>query len=49
MTKFEQLVEYTNSRLATAALTLSPFAITEMAKRCNKKETDGGYSNYWKE
>ena len=43
-----KLIEYTNNRLAVANLTLSDFGKQEIAKRFNKKENEGGYSDYWK-
>jgi len=49
MSQFDKLIEYTNSRLASAGLVLSAHGVEEMYKRFNKKESEGGYSNYWKQ
>ena len=48
MTQFEKLIESTNKGLATVGLTLSEFGKAEMLKRFHKKESEGGYSMYWK-
>ena len=49
MTQFDKLIAYTKKRLATDRLTLSDFGIEEMRKRFNKKESEGGYSDYWRQ
>lgn len=48
MTQFNKLVKYTNDRLATVSMQLSDYGIAEMLKRFHKKESEGGYSNYWR-
>lgn len=45
---YEELVEYTNTSMAKSQLTVSKLGLEEMKKRFNKKESDGGYSEYWK-
>jgi len=49
MIQFNKLVAYVESRLTTSGLTLSTYGKGEMLKRFNKKESEGGYSQYWKE
>ena len=48
MTQFEKLLAYVNKRLNIAGLTLSKFGEEELLKRFNKPESQGGFSNYWK-
>ncbi len=45
---FAKLLTYLEHRLAAAGLKLSPFGETELLKRFNKPEKEGGLSNYWK-
>ena len=48
MTQFDKLIAFTNKRIATAGLQLTAFGKAEMLKRFNKKEAEGGYSDYWR-
>jgi hypothetical protein len=45
----EKLITYINERLATDGLTLSQYGKDEVAKRFKLPESQGGYSNYWKQ
>ena len=45
--KLHELLAYINQRLATTGLLLSPVGVAEVTKRFAKKESDGGYSDYW--
>lgn len=45
----ENLIERTNYSLSKAGLTLSDTGVSEMSKRWNKKEDEGGFSQEIKE
>lgn len=44
-----ELIQYTEVSLGKSGLKLSDFAKAEITKRFDKKESEGGYSSYWKE
>ena len=46
--QLQTLLDYTQARLWTARLTLSPHGIAEITKRWKLPENQGGFSNYWK-
>ena len=48
MTQLDKLIVYINDRLSTAGLSLSEFGKQEVAERFSKSESQGGYSDYWR-
>ena len=48
MTQFNKLIEYVEKLLSKTGLKLSQFGKDELLKRFNKKESNGGFSDYWR-
>ena len=46
--QFDNLILRVNALLKSSGLVVSEFGVEEMRKRFNKKESEGGYSDYWK-
>jgi len=47
--QLQEFIKYIEKSLKRDRLKLSDFGKKEIEKRWNKKESQGGYSKYWKE
>ena len=45
----DEMIVYTNSRLAESKMELSDIGLDYLTKRWKQKEDQGGFSPYWKE
>jgi hypothetical protein len=47
--KSQKMINFINTRLKTSGLSLSAEGEASVEKRWDKKESEGGYSDYWEQ